>query len=100
MPMFVGALLVRLYLPASGSLKDKRQVVKSLAARLSHQFGVSVAEIGELSSWTVAELGVSYVTNQASHAERVFESVLDYIEKTRPDVEVSAATRDVFSPFG
>jgi uncharacterized protein YlxP (DUF503 family) len=97
--MFVGALLVRLYLPASGSLKDKRQVVKSLAARLSHQFGVSVAEVGELSSWTVAELGVSYVTNQASHAERVFESVLDYVEKTRPDVEVSAAAREVMNPF-
>jgi uncharacterized protein YlxP (DUF503 family) len=99
MPMFVGALLVRLYLPASGSLKDKRQVVKSLAARLSHQFGVSVAEVGELSSWTVAELGVSYVTNQASHGERILDAVLDYIEKTRPDVEVSEAARDISSPF-
>jgi uncharacterized protein YlxP (DUF503 family) len=97
--LFVGALLVRLYLPASGSLKDKRQVVKSLAARLSHQFGVAVAEVGELSAWTVAELGVSCVSNQASHAERILDSVIDYIEETRPDVEVTSAARDISSPF-
>jgi uncharacterized protein YlxP (DUF503 family) len=97
--MFVGALFVRLYLPASGSLKDKRQVVKSLAARLTNQFGVSVAEIGEQSAWTVAELGVSYVSNQVSHAERVLDSVLDYIERTRPDVEVTSAAREVLNPF-
>jgi uncharacterized protein YlxP (DUF503 family) len=97
--MFVGALLVRLYMPASGSLKDKRQVVKSLAARLTNQFGVSVAEVGEQAAWTAAEIGVSYVSNQAGHAERVLDSVLDYIEKTRPDVEVTLASREILNPF-
>ncbi len=97
--MFVGALFLRLFLPASGSLKDKRQVVKSLAARLTNQFGVSVAEVGELSSWQVAELGVSYVSNQANHAERVLDAVVTYVEETRPDLEVTMASREVLAPF-
>src|SRR5438105_11666232 len=97
--MFVGALLLRLFLPASGSLKDKRQVVKSLAARLTHQFGVSVAEVGELSSWQVGELGVSYVSNQASHAEKILDAVISYIEETRPDLEVTSAAREIVAPF-
>ena len=48
--MVVGAMLLRLHVPTSQSLKDKRQVVKSLTARLANQFGVAAAEVGELSS--------------------------------------------------
>ncbi|MGZ3583013.1 MAG: DUF503 family protein, partial [Ktedonobacterales bacterium] len=36
--MFVGACRITLHLPASQSLKDKRQVVRSLLARLRNQF--------------------------------------------------------------
>jgi uncharacterized protein YlxP (DUF503 family) len=97
--MYVGTLLLQLYLPTSGSLKDKRQVVKSLAARLSQQFGVAVAEVGELSSWQVAQLGVAAVSNQASHVEKILDSVVTYIEETRPDLEVSSASREVLVPF-
>jgi len=95
----VGSKLIRLHLPASQSLKDKRQVVKSLTARLANQFAVSAAEVGELNSWHVAELGVAYVSNQASHAEKVLESALRYVEETRPDVEVLDVARDTMSPF-
>jgi hypothetical protein len=97
--MFVGALLVQLHLPASESLKDKRQVVKSLIARLSAQFGVSVAEVGHLDARQNAELGVARVSNEASHAESILDAVVRYIEETRPDVEVVGVARDVSRPF-
>jgi uncharacterized protein YlxP (DUF503 family) len=97
--MIVGAMLVRLHLPASESLKDKRQVVKSLIARLGNQFGVAVAEIGELNTWQIAELGVSCVSNQAGQVDRVLDSVLKYIEETRPDVEILAADRESLRVF-
>lgn len=90
---------MRLHLPASDSLKDKRQVVKSLAARLANQFGVSVAEVGELTSWQVAELGVSFVSNQAHHAEKVLDKVVTFVEETRPDVEVVGVSREIEMPF-
>ena len=98
--MFVGAMLVRLHLPSSESLKDKRQVVKSLSARLTNQFGVSVAEVGELNVWQVAELGIACVSNQRSHVERVLDAVVKYIEDTRPDLDITDCARDTISVFG
>jgi uncharacterized protein YlxP (DUF503 family) len=97
--VFVGALLVQLYLPTSDSLKDKRQVVKSLIARLSTQFGVSVAEVGQLEARQNAELGVARVSNEAHHAESVLEAVVRFIEETRPDVDVIGVAREVDRPF-
>ncbi len=98
--MFVGAMLVHLQLPTSDSLKDKRRVVKSLIARLSAQFGVSVAEVGQLDARQNAELGVARVSNESHHADSVLDAVVRYIEETRPDVEVVAVAREIERPFG
>jgi uncharacterized protein YlxP (DUF503 family) len=97
--MFIGAMLVQIYLPASDSLKDKRQVVKSLIARLSAQFGVSVAEVGQLEARQNAELGVARVSNEAHHAEQVLDACLRFIEETRPDLDVIGVAREVERPF-
>lgn len=97
--MIVGSLLVRLLLPESGSLKDKRQVVKSLTARLTNQFGVAAAEVGELGSWQIAELGIACVSNEYQHAEHVLDSVVRFIEESRPDLEVLDAYREAESHF-
>ncbi|MGH2461304.1 MAG: DUF503 domain-containing protein [Chloroflexota bacterium] len=97
--MVVATLLLRLHLSGSESLKDKRQVVKSLSARLSRQFGVSVAEIGELEVRQVAELGIAMVSNQVSHAERVLDSAIRFVEETRPDVEITDIGRETLTVF-
>lgn len=97
--MVIGMMLVRLHLPSSASLKDKRQVVKSLSARLTHQFGVSVAEVGQLEAWQVAELGVACVSNQVSHAEHVLDALAKYIEDTRPDLEIADCARETLTMF-
>jgi uncharacterized protein YlxP (DUF503 family) len=97
--MVVGAMLLRLHVPTSQSLKDKRQVVKSLTVRLANQFGVAAAEVGELGSWQIAELGVSYVSNQAAHVGQVFDAAMKYVEDTRPDLEILDAARDISTFF-
>ncbi|MDP3793591.1 MAG: DUF503 domain-containing protein, partial [Candidatus Uhrbacteria bacterium] len=45
--MTVGLCRVWLRLPQNHSLKDKRQVVKSLIARLHNKFNVAVAEVDD-----------------------------------------------------
>jgi uncharacterized protein YlxP (DUF503 family) len=97
--VIVGTMLLRLSLPGSTSLKDKRQVVKSLTARLRNEFGVAAAEVGALQSWHTAELGIACVSNQGSHAEQVLDAVLRYVEETRPDLEAIGIVRDTFAPF-
>lgn len=96
--MFVGACRVTLHLPASQSLKDKRQVVRSLLARLRNQFEVAAAEVADQDLRQLATLGLSYVSGDAQHAEEVLEHAARYIEATRPDVEISALSIEVM-PF-
>jgi hypothetical protein len=48
--MIIGICTLQLRLPASHSLKDKRQVLRSLTARVRHDFNVSIAEVDELAA--------------------------------------------------
>ena len=48
-----------LRIPESGSLKDKRQVVRSVAQRIRNKFQVAVAEVDDNEAWQVATIGVA-----------------------------------------
>jgi uncharacterized protein YlxP (DUF503 family) len=93
----VGACVVTLHLPASHSLKDKRQVVRSLSDRLRRQFNVAVAEVEDQDVWQTAVLGLAVVSNEAGHATRQLERILEVIEETRLDAELVDRQIDVMS---
>jgi uncharacterized protein YlxP (DUF503 family) len=63
--MIVGWLRVRLLLRQSRTLKDKRQVVRSIKDRLRNGFNVSVAEVEAQDNRQLAVLGVAMVANEA-----------------------------------
>ena len=87
--MIIGVCEISLHLPESQSLKDKRQIVKSILARVRNQFEVAIAEVDDNDVWQVATLGVSCVSNSKQHAGDALERVRRYIEETRPDVVMS-----------
>jgi uncharacterized protein len=89
--MIVGVSEITLHLPASHSLKDKRQIIKSVMARVRQQFEVAIAEVEEHDRWQIAKLGVSCVSNSRQHADEVLSHVRRYIEETRPDIFVTNA---------
>ena len=68
--MIVGTLQVRLMIREARSLKDKRQVVKSIKDRLHNSFNVSVAEVSALDNRQLAVLGMAMVSNEA-HALKI-----------------------------
>ena len=86
--MHVGVCRLTLRLASSHSLKEKRQVVRSLVERLRHRHNVAVAEVESQDSWTVAVLGIVTVSNQAAHADQQLARVLDHVESMRLDAEV------------
>ncbi len=88
MGMTIGVCRVSLRLPENHSLKGKRQVVKSLIARLHNRFNVSAAEIEDHDSWQIASIGVSIVSNDERHADQVLASVLSFIRSERLDAEL------------
>jgi uncharacterized protein YlxP (DUF503 family) len=84
----IGACVVTLHIEASGSLKEKRRVIRSLQERLRRQFNVAVAEVEEQDTWQTAVLGLTVVSNEAGHAARQIERIVEAIEETRLDAEV------------
>lgn len=86
--MMVGVCRVTLRLPENASLKGKRQVVKSLTARIRNRYNVSIAEIDNQESWQLASLGISCVSNSNSHASEMLSKVVGFIRASRLDAEV------------
>jgi uncharacterized protein len=87
--MKVGVSQITVHLPGCHSLKDKRQVIKSVTARIRQQFEVAIAEVDEQDRWQIAKLGVSCVSNSSQHIDEVLQRVQHFIEETRPDVIVT-----------
>jgi uncharacterized protein YlxP (DUF503 family) len=93
--MYVGICHITLRIPENHSLKGKRQVVKSIVARLQNRYNVSVAEVDANDAWQIAGIGVCCVSNSADYVSQLLESVIDHIESSRPDVEVTDYETDV-----
>jgi uncharacterized protein YlxP (DUF503 family) len=74
--MIVGSLQVRFLCRESRSLKDKRQVVRSVQDRLRNQFNVSVAEVDALDHRQLAVLGFAMVAVEAATVRATFERIV------------------------
>ena len=95
MAMYVGVCHLTLSLPDVHSLKGKRQIVKSLVARLQHEFNISVAEVDQNDVWQVAGIGICCVSNSKTYSQQLLYAALEFIERTRPDLEVIECEMDV-----
>ena len=82
--MIVGICRVELRLPENGSLKGKRQVLRSIKDRVRGKFNVSIAEVDGQDLWQQAILGISCVSNNTGHANEVLSKVINFIEQN-PD---------------
>ena len=79
--MVVGALTLTVHVPESHSLKEKRQVVGSLLARLRRQFNVAAVEVDDLDTWQLATLAVVCVSGDRRHADEMCQKVLRWVEE-------------------
>jgi uncharacterized protein YlxP (DUF503 family) len=80
--MFVGIVRIELHLPASGSLKDKRSVVRSLKERIRQRVQAAVAEVDHQDLWQRAALGVAVVSGDRQQVDEMLQSVRRLVEGT------------------
>jgi len=95
--MHVGVCHLTVRLPENHSLKGKRQVVRSLLARLGNEFNISVAEVDEQDVWQLAGIGICCVSNSTQRARQQLQAAVEFIERTRPDLEIVDCELDVLS---
>jgi hypothetical protein len=74
--MPVGLLTLELHLAEAQSLKDKRQVLRSLKDRLRANYNVAVAELDFEDTWQRSVVGVVTVSNEEQHVEEALQKIL------------------------
>ena len=77
--MHIGVLQVEISIPDAMSLKDKRQVVKSLKDRIAHGHNVSIAEVGALDEHRRSIIGMAMVSNDKRYVEGALSKLVDYV---------------------
>ena len=86
MSMVIGLLTLELQIPESGSLKQKRQVIRSVVDKIRQRLNVSVAEVDHQDSWQLATLAIACVATDAAGAQQMMQSAVNLIETRRFDL--------------
>ncbi len=71
----VALLTIELRIEHAESLKDKRQVVRSLKDRLRVHFNVATAELDASSLWNRATVGVASVSDSRDYLDGLMKNV-------------------------
>lgn len=85
--MLVGILTIDLFIPYRESIKEKRNVLRSLKDMIRKKFNVSVSEIpddlGELNGRT--KLAIAAVSGETGHLQSVLGNVYNLVESFHGD---------------
>jgi uncharacterized protein len=75
--MPVAKLTVEVRIEHAHSLKDRRQVVRSLKEKLQHGFNISVAEMDEAVTWQSATIGIAAISGSRDYLSGLMKQVED-----------------------
>lgn len=78
--MFVGICTVELHIPDSGSLKGKRQVIKSIKDRIRQNYNVSIAEIDGHDLWQRVVLGIACIGSEKGYINGILDRIVGLLQ--------------------
>lgn len=90
--MIIGSCAVEIIVYDANSLKDKRQVIKSIIGKMKSRYNISVAEVGLNDKWRHGLIGFACVTNDSVHANKVISNVLNFMEE---DTRIEVINSDI-----
>lgn len=70
-----------LYIPHAASLKDKRQVRRSLIDRIRRRFNASVSEVETQDVHQTLTLGIAVVSGDSAHAQQMLDEIIRFAEE-------------------
>ena len=79
--MPIAKLTVELSIPHAQSLKDRRQVVRSLKDKLRHGFNISIAELDDANLWNRATLGVVAISGSSAYLAGQMQEIDDALHR-------------------
>ena len=79
--MHISSAKLTFYMPHATSLKDKRQICRSLLDKTRHRFNASVAEVGAQDVHQTLSVGIAAVSGDAAHVQRYVNEIIRYMEE-------------------
>jgi uncharacterized protein YlxP (DUF503 family) len=95
---YVGILAADIHFPENGSLKDKRQHLRSLKAGLARKLGASVAEVGFHDLWQRSRLVMSLCSPSFPEINRSLDLAVRYLEER--DLLLAGVYREIVKVEG
>ena len=87
-------LTLRMQLPGSNSLKDKRRTLKSLMTRLRNDFNISISEVADNDIPRAATIGAAIVSNSGTYGHQVMAKLVSKIESAPEIVLLDYSTEN------
>ncbi|MCL2059754.1 MAG: DUF503 domain-containing protein [Oscillospiraceae bacterium] len=91
--MYTISAKLTFWIPHAGSLKDKRQVGRSLIDKTRRRFNASVAEVDTQDVRQTLTVGVAVVSGEAAHARHCLDEIVRFMEATA-DAELTGVEYD------
>jgi uncharacterized protein len=79
--MPIAKLTVELSIPHAQSIKDRRQVVRSLKDKLRNGFNVSIAELDDANIWNRATLGLVAISGSTPYLTGQMREIDDALNR-------------------
>jgi len=79
--MTVLSAKLKFYIPHAGSLKDKRQICRSLIDKTRQCFNASVAEVDTQDIHQTLTIGIAVLSGDAAHAQRSLDEIIRFMEE-------------------
>jgi uncharacterized protein len=80
----VALCIIQIHLPGVHSLKEKRQVLRSIKERLRQHHNVAVAEVDHQDLWQRITLGIVGIASARVPLEQTFASIQAEVERQVP----------------
>ncbi|MGQ9705696.1 MAG: DUF503 domain-containing protein [bacterium] len=82
--MLTGVLFISILLTESYTIKDRRQIVKSIKDRIKHRFNVSIVEADNQNKLSRADFGFSIIANREDDIVKTFDKIQKFIVESYP----------------
>lgn len=79
--MPIAKLTVELSIPHAQSIKDRRQVLRSLKDKIRHGFNVGIAELDDANLWNRATLGMVAISGSSAYLAGQMQELDDALHR-------------------
>ena len=80
------------YIPQAASLKDKRQICRSLIDKTKQRYNASIAEVDTQDVHQRLTIGIAVASGDTAHAQNSLEEIIRYMERNA-EAELTAVER-------